>query len=343
MYKRVFRSQKHIYNRIRAFFLAICLCVLFGTVMSTSCEKPTKSYTYRLARGGYYRNLGVLLFAVDTYIDGEFKCALLAAYEEESGTAKYLYPMDPGPFDFAWSQKEDIFIVTHGSQMSVFEKSNSSDDFTGTSVQCPINFLYTFCAWNPNGDWLAVNCYNLESTDCHLGLYNIQGKQLVVTNIAIEFAQAPVWQDNNSLFIPQNDSVVEVRIDSVKPQVVRRISIDKDAPQFYGVFNEQPLIHQKDRKIKLGSKTLVELDRHRKDALITTDKWIFVAPSSKNIVVFDHNGLELPRAKPTGWIKFGSIGANPNRVYGIIGSTLVSVFIENRNVNIEEVADLASF
>jgi hypothetical protein len=161
----------------------------------------------------------------------------------------------------------------------------------------------------------------------------------MVTSIPTDHRRA-VWKDNTSLYVPQNDGVVEVRIDSGKPEQVKRIPIEKDAPFFYGIFNGQPLIQNYNRKIELGTRTLVELDRDSTTAVVTTRKYIFVAASAKTLVAFDTNGRELCRTNPGRVVGFGSVGGDPNTVYGLTGSTLLRVFIENKSLNIEEVCDL---
>jgi len=195
----------------------LCIFISALAVMCSSCSKKI-SHTYRLSRGGYSPNSGTLLVKVHVDLGEPLKEIVLFAYREEEGSAEYIFPTFPGPFDFAWAPKQDLFLVTHGGRLSLFQKSEPQRGYTGTAIRCPIDVMYTYCAWNADADWLAVNCYALDkASDSRrfLGLYSAVQEKLMVTSIPIDNRRA-VWKDNTSLYVPQNDSVVEVRIDSGK-------------------------------------------------------------------------------------------------------------------------------
>jgi hypothetical protein len=145
------------------------------------------------------------------------------------------------------------------------------------------------------------------------------------------------------MYIPNNDHVVEIRIDLDVPTPVRTIPAGMSFDLFYGLFDNQILI-QKDKKIMLGNKILVELSMSRRDTLITTDELIFVFASPTNLLVFDHKGHELARTDPKRSIRFGSIShEDPHVVYGVSGSKLLRICLDNGRLVIQEVGDLANF
>jgi hypothetical protein len=108
------------------------------------------------------------------------------------------------------------------------------------------------------------------------------------------------------------------------------------------MFDDEALVLRY-KEIKLGNKTLVELDRATKYRVITTKAAIFVSASSRNLVAFDHEGREINRTNPGRTIYFGSIGKDPNTVYGLADSVLLRVCVEKGSLNIHQVCDLGDF
>lgn len=313
-------------------------------VCGSSCKKAKISY--KLATGGYSPGTKTLLLLVHADLGEPLKASLLAAYDEEKGSLTHLlFPPDPGPFDFAWARGQAIFVVTHGDRMTLFrEDPGSQYGYSGTAIRCPVNALYMFCSWNPTGQWLAVNCFDLEKC-CHkLGLYDLKEEKCVISNIVMDAGCPPVWKDDSTLYVTSDNNAVEVTAGSGVPTLVRTIPIDEKewAAIFYGMFDDRALF-LRDKEIKLGNRTLVELDRALRNRVITTDTTIFVSASSTNLVAFDHEGREIDRTNPGRTIRFGSIGKDPNTVYGLADSALLRIRVENRSLNIDQVCDLADF
>lgn len=333
-------------NRIQRFHQAfyVFLFLTVGIFDSFCLEKvPFGPHIYRLSRGGYSANTNVLLFAVHFDKNELMKGVFLATYDEKKGLAKYLFPISPAPFDFAWAPGRDLFAVTHGDRISLFRKSTSKYDYKGTAIQCPLNVNYTYCTWNTKGNWLAVNCYDLEEAPGFhkLGLYRLVDSKFVISNIVIDH-RPPVWKNDTTLYVTNDNKVVEVRVDSGIPKLARTIPLEADTELFYSIFDGQALT-QKSKKIKLGNRTLVELDQHSRTGVIATDTSIFVSASSTSLVVFDIKGNKLSQINPEKAIRFGSVGENPNTVYGLVGSVLLCLRMENGSLNIQEVCDLANF
>jgi len=316
--------------------------MLFAFVVSGLSCKNEKT-PYRLSRCGYSPSTDTLLLAVSPDGTEPLKPSWLAVYDvEKKSLTHLLYPTHMGLFDFAWAPGQSVFVLTHSDRVTLFRKKASDGGFSGSAVRCPVNVLYMFCAWDPRGEWLAVNCQDLrEGFNHRLGLYNLKEEKFVISDITTDY-HAPLWTRDGTLYVPNRAGVQEVTLASGAPRVVRTIPIEAGVFEFYGLFDDQVLV-QEDNKIKLGYRTLVELDRPSKSAVIATDTMIFVSLSPKDLVVFDGEGREIDRIEPGKRIRFGSIGEDPNAVYGLAGMVLLRVAVENRSLDIHHVCDLADF
>ena len=313
-------------------------------VCGSSCRN--EKISYKLSRGGYSPSTNTLLLLVRVDLGEPLKGSFLATYDEEKGSLTHLlYPTISGTCDFAWAPGQAIFVVTHSDRMTLFQKDPTSErGYSGTAIRCPVNALYMFCSWNPKGEWLAVNCFDLEK-GCHrLGLYDLKEEKCVISDILMDAGCPPVWKDDATLYVTSDNNIVEVRVESGVPRLVRTIPIEEGewAAIFYGMFDDRALVLRY-KEIKLGNKTLVELDRATRNRVITTDTTIFVSACSTNLVAFDHEGREIDRTNPGRTIYFGSIGKDPNTVYGLADSVLLRIRVENGRLNIHQVCDLAGF
>ena len=318
----------------------LLLFVAFGA--SCGDSKTHEPLSYRLSREGYSPSTNTFLLAIHADFGELQKHTILATYNKEKRLLKHLFPISPGPFDFAWAPGQAAFVVTHSDRMTLFRKDISGLSYRGTAIRCPVDFSYTFCSWNPKGEWLAVNCFDLRKPSGHgLGMYKLKEEKFVISDIVIDHRPL-VWKNDATLYASNGDSVVEVKLVSGAPRLVRTIPIEKGALFFYDIFDDHALV-QKNKNIKLGTKTLVELDRDRRYGVITTKTTIFVSASSTNLVVFDHKGREIDRTNPKSTIRLGSIGKDPNTVYGLSDSSLLRICVEDGGLNIQEVCELANF
>ncbi|MHC4463933.1 MAG: hypothetical protein ACYS30_21235 [Planctomycetota bacterium] len=342
-----------MYRRIECYHHTLGILILLAIVIcDSSCgdSRTQGSYSYRLSRGAYSPDENSLLFnvydanslllAIRHFDSGEAN-TFLAVYDVEKRLAKFLFPIDPPVFDFAWVPGQGEFVVTHGDRMTLFQK-DADGDYRGTAIACPVDLSYTRCSWNPKGEWLAVNCNDLrKGTGRKLGLYELKEERFVMSDIVIDHRPLLWWEDDSTLYAPKSDKVLEVELESGAPRLIRTIPIKKGMIRFHGMFDDKPLI-SKMTKIALGNRTLVRLDDlARNRQVITTKKAIFVSASSTKLVVFDHKGREINRMNPGRKIQFGPVGKDPNTVYGLDGSMLLRVSLENGSLNIEEVVDLS--
>jgi len=281
-----------------------------------------------------------LLFVIKYRESKLKKSVFLAIYNEEKRSAKYMSTIGVAPFDFAWAPGKNLFVTTHRDRMILYQK-NAEGGYNGTAIRCPVDFMYTFFSWNPKGVLLAVNCFDHKTSGRRLGLYELKEEMFVMSDIVIDLRPL-IWKDDSTLYAMKDDKVLEVKLESGTLSLARTIPIEKEVSQFYGMYDDQALILVwKDKQIKLGNKTLVELDRSDTNRVVATPIAIFVSVSPTDLVVFDHKGREINRTNPGRTIKFGSIGKDPNTVYGLAGSMLLRVSVENGNLNIEEVVDLS--
>ncbi len=286
--------------------------------------------------GGYSPCAHTLLFAVTWR---SWSNHFLATYDTHEGSLKFLFPLMHIFFDFAWVPRQPAFVVTHGDGMIFFEKDGSPDGYGGTAIRCPTRLSYTFCSWSPKGRWLAAICTDAEAgTGTVLGLYASRTEKLMVTGIPVGYG-TPIWQDEATVYVTKDNRVMEVQLGSGVPKVVRTIAFRKEVAFFFGTFDGRPLAQIR-TKLRLGRKTLAERGTAYRYRVAATQTAIFVSLSPTKLVAFDHQGREIDRIDPRRLIWLGSVGDNPDTVYGLAGSALVRVCLEHGSLSIEEVCDL---
>lgn len=349
------------HNTFSLIFLLALLCPSLGD------KQVYGSSRYRLSRGGYSTTTNTLLivgkydFGGDTLksdfggdtLESDYarimsntmsnimsKSSILFAYSEKTNSLTIpTFPLPvTGPFDFAWIPGHAAFVVTQGDRMILYQKGTTGDNYAGTAIGCPIDFIYMYCSWSPDGKWLAVNCLDLSKIGGNrLGLFEHQQQKFVLTNLNID-PRALVWKDDGLLYATNENKVLTVELKAKEPRVVRSIPL-KEITLFYDMFGDRPLFRT-DEGIRLGDKTLIELDQPgAKSRVATTNMAILVSASPTNLVVFDHSGHEVDRINPGKIIRFGP-QKDRNTVYALADNTLLRVSVENKTVNIHTVCDL---
>ena len=339
-----------MWKKIKIFHHTFGLMLLVVVMGVSSCKdaKPDGSCSYRLSRGGYSPSTQTLLIAISTDTDKSLKAfglgakiSWLATYDEEKRTVtSQLYPTNSSPFDFAWVPGQAVFVVTQGDRMTLYQKDALGERYSGTAIRCPVNFMYMCCSWNPKGELLAVNCYDLERASSNrLGLYDLKEEKFVISDIVIDH-RTLVWENDTTLFVTNDyGNIVEISLEYGTPKLARTIPVEEGFMLFYGMFDDRPLL-QTYEGIRLGDKILIELDQPGfKFRVAATKMAIFVSASPTELVVFDRSGREVDRTNPGKLIRFGS-PRDQNTVYALTDSTLLRVSVENETLNIHTVCDL---
>ena len=317
---------------------------VFTIIISSSClmTHPQEHDRYLLAKGGFSPNTTRILFSLQRSNESSTNDVYLGIYDLLTRNGKYLFPITPNPFDYAWEPEKDAFVVTHGDRITFFESKDSNGTYVGESVRCPVNFNYMYCSWSPDGNWLAVNAYNLvDASGNKLCLFNPATATFQVTEIATGY-HAPFWQDRNTLYVSDMNVIKEVKITSGVPQVTKTFNLRTESTWFYGIVGERPLTLYKNI-LQLGETELLTLDYSRRGAVLWTGTYIFVAQTQNNLVVFDDKGREVCRTNPGQLIRFGSIGENLSTVYGVAGNMLFHLSVQDNSIRIEKICDLSRF
>lgn len=333
------------------------LLVVF-LALSTTCWGET-SYLYRLGSESYSPNANAFLFSVT--VDSNEPLQLrglkrliswLAIYEPEAKRVSRVgYPTGTAFFDWAWVPGQEAFVVA-GSDRMVLYRKDASGGFSGAAISCPVDTLYLFCSWDPKGRWLAVTCNDVRigKGGFKLGLYDLKEDRYVMTNTAMK-PRRPVWEDGSRFYINTDRGVLtpdggvkEMRLSPRMPvpMLWRTVPLEEGVSRFYGVIDGQPLT-RKDKEIRLGDKTLAELDLASDRRVAITETTIFVSASSTNVIAFDRNGREVGKANPGRVIHLGPSGKDPDIVYGLTGSLLQYVCRGKDTVDVRDICDLGEF
>jgi len=324
------------------------------------CENPRlRSYFRRVGSESFCPSANAFLFSVT--VDSNEALPLpglkrpiswLAVYEhDEKRVSRVGYPTHTPFFDWAWVPGQEAFVVA-GSDRMVLYRRDASGGFSGTAISCPVDTLYLFCSWDPKGHWLAVTCNDVRigKGGFKLGLYDLKEDRYVMTNTVMK-PRRPVWQDDSRFYIntdrgvlTPDGGVVETRISPRMPvpMLWRTVAHENGVSRFHGMIEGQPLT-RKDKAIRLGDRTLAELDLASDRRVAITETTIFVCASSTNMIAFDRNGREVGKANPGRVIHLGPSGKDPDIVYGLTGSLLQYVCREEATVDVKEICDLGEF
>jgi len=310
---------------------------------------PTPIF-FRLTKESYSPITDTLLLAV-TVATGDQVFGLpkttqfLMEYSEKDNLLRHLLPPSGANFfDWAWVPGQDAFVVV-GSDRMILYRRDTDGQFTGTAVSCPVDFFYIRCSWDPNGRWLAVMCNDLRigRGGFKLGLYDLQNESYALSTIAMK-PRRPFWKDHATLYLTNEDGDLdEVTVDSAAPLVARTIPMAKKVGWVYGMVDDQALTWAWDKQLRLGDRTLASLDKAMRLAALGTETCIFVASASTNLSVFDRKGREISRLDPGRMIRLGPVGKDPNTVYGLDGSTLLRISLNDGALRVKELCDLADF
>jgi hypothetical protein len=297
----------------------------------------------RLSRQGYSPITKTLLIHSANTGDRERR-SFLVTYDEVSGSVKRVaIPGNRALFDFAWVPGRAAFIGTDLEQVILFQKDTSGDGYTPTPIQRPgAGILPSHCSWSPKGQWLAVNCLSLANvTHGELWLYQFGDTALRKTGVALDY-RAVIWENDGLLYGTKDNAVLTVKLTAEKPSIVRTVPVLGELTVFYGMFGEHALLLSDGQILQFGGRILAALDRRwAKVRVMGTDKTIFVSVPSKDLIAFDRTRNEIARSNPGRPIQFGSV-KDPNTVYGLADSSLVSLSVAKGALKIQTVADLGS-
>jgi len=305
---------------------------------------------FRLPPGGYSPVANALLMTVCVPTGGsEYgfpkMTRFLARYEEkEKLLGTHLLPTATSLFDVAWIPGKSAFIVTHGDRMTLYRR-DAGGTFAGTAVPCPVDFLYVYCSWNPEGRWLALMCSDIRigKGGFKLGLYDRKRNRYVGGTIVMEPVR-PVWKDNATVYVLTDRGLAEVRVETPlhAPAIMRIIPLQTGVSQFYGMFEALPLTRQ-GKEIRLGNSTLAELDHASDVRVAMTDTTIFISASPSRLLAFNRQGHNVAALDPGSTIQLGPAAGAPPRAYGLVDSRLLCVTLDGTTLRTEELCDLSNF
>lgn len=340
------KEKSEMYKKIEIVRYIFLFSAIFNLMLTlTSCSSQNynnKTIDYKLSIRGFYPEENKLLFIAHVpknmiFYNREY---LLGVCDINKCHIKYI--LSPPPLDFSWQPGRDTFVVTNGDRISLFEssKNDPNETYVGINIQCPINFNYTFCAWSPDGKWLAVNSYDLMSEKGYkLNMFNQDTGKFIITDIGIG-SLPPIWKDNNNLYVSSENNILELNMISETPQIVKTFNLRTKPTWFYGIVDGKPLFLQQN-KLYLGETELINLDYSSKGSVIWTGTYIFVAQNRNNFLVFNNKGKEECHINPGQIIRFGSIGEDSSIVYCTVGSKLLRISMKGKSIHLDEICDLS--
>jgi len=172
-------------------------------------------------------------------------------------------------------------------------------------------------------------------------LYKVKDETFMITELSID-PRPLIWEDDTTLHAVKNGNILEVGMRAGNPRLIRSTPLDEGVSEFFGMFGNRPLV-RKGRDVFLGEKVLIELDSGEGRRVIATKSLIFVSASATDFTVFNHHGHEVGKASPGKVVYLGSIGEDSRTVYGLAGSMLLRVHLDNTTLKVEDVSDLDGF
>lgn len=205
-----------------------------------------------------------------------------------------------------------------------------------------IHVNYLALKWNPKGTILSMICMDMRP-DMHiprkLGIYRLDERKTYISDIPVH-SLSLAWKDDATLYISEENKVNEVHIGPENIEVVHTIPLS-DGRRFLGIIDNTLITIDRENTIQLGDNKLIKnISSHY---FIATESNIFVSTQKQEVVAFDRQGREISREKTKNRIKFGSIGRDPDEVYGMAGNVLVKIRTKNKNIEIEEIYDFIEY
>jgi hypothetical protein len=169
-------------------------------------------------------------------------------------------------------------------------------------------------------------------------VYDLEEGSFALSDILMK-SRYPLWRGDAIVQLLYGDEVVDVAVGTGEPKVAATFPIERGADWFYGMFDDKALVLQ-GREVKLGGRTLAECADSRISSVATSGVAIFVAASTENVVGFDYQGREVARTNPGRLIQLGPVGEDRNTVYGLAGTVLVRLALEDGQLSVRDVCDL---
>ncbi len=330
--------------------LLTCVC---GQMLLVGCEAPGSSddkeglqLTFRLAKQSFDEQTNS--FLVVMVVQDQPDQAIPMIVSKTSGIddmPDVVLPIDLYVLSFARSPTKGMIAMTHGSIIGLYRPEDVAEAeksaYGGRPISAPARYSYNHCVWSKSGTWLAMDCYDLRADRVtSLGLYNSDSNKFFVTDISYLAPGDSWWQDDKTLWVPNNDHAKVVSLQTGSPIVVRQVPFSVEG-RFIGVLQGEPVIIEDNRRLVLGTRLLREFESPVGSNAIVTKSYVFAASSEGEVVVYDSSGNLVGTEKVAGEIGFWCWSGAPDAVYAIYKSTsLVKVTIdEEGNLLIKEVRD----
>ena len=311
---------------------------LFMVIVLFSCScQGSDEYIYRLSRAGYAPDSNLMLVGMRGSLSAP-ETEMLFTLNLDTGIGQLINSPPVFSFDFAWIPGEERFVSTHANMIMLFHKDSSKNGYTGTALKCPGNVIYLYCSWNPEGKWLAVKCFDYNTSNHVVGIYDSTENEFRLTRIAVQ--QHLVWKDNTTLYTLSNNNVVEAKLEKGNLELVGTIAKYDRAGAFHGIIHGQAVV-EKYEDVMLGENSLFSVKRPGGCEVAVTQDTIFITVKSV-LVAFDHSGREIDRIDPERIVHFGPVDSKNNQVFGVSGSTLLSIQISKNSITIEDKLDLST-
>lgn len=309
---------------------------LFMVIVLFSCSCQGSDETlYRLSKTGYAPDSNSMLVGIRE-ASSDLETELLLAFNLDTGSGQLINRPQGFMNDFGWIPGEERFVSTHPNMIVLFHKESAGNRYVGTALKCPGNVIYLYCSWNPEGKWLAVKCFDYNTSNHVVGIYDSTENEFRLTRIAVQ--QHLVWKDNTTLYALSNNNVVEAKLEKGNLELVGTIAKYDRAGAFHGIIHGQAVV-EKYEDVMLGENSLFSVKRPGGCEVAVTQDTIFITVKSV-LVAFDHSGREIDRIDPKRIVHFGPVDSKNNQVFGVSGSTLLSIQVSKNGINIEDILEL---
>ena len=309
--------------------------LLFLSVAGCLAARESEGGFYRISPGSYSPLNNEILATVELPQGGDY----LFVYNLTEKKVRNQF-LSQKAFDFAWAPGRAEFLVTDSSSLVLFCQSEGKDEavLSGVAVAAPVNWFYTFCSWSERGSWAAVHCSGMdEPFDERLGLYNAKDRTFQITKIEYGLFAPCLWKDDQTLFVPNENELLEVSLDKGTPQIAKRLPVEHPGRDHVLAFVNGEFLMEENGCFRLGENELVSLDEKTVTCCIATQQYLFVSTSESEVLVTDLRKRTVLRAKSARPIAYWARGKEADTVFGVAGDQLLRISCKDDKVLIETI------
>jgi len=330
-------EQRQGYSQMKGNDMKKYIIIIFMLIGIIACQRKdiNNDIEYHLRANSY--SADKLLYLESIFRKADDIDVFIGCIDLKKMEKLVFMPLTPGPYDFSWDKNGMSFLVTHGDRMTLYKKRGERDSclFIPIAIACPTNAMYLYCEGNINSNKVAITWYStIERENCYLGIYDFNNNTFSDTDILVDLKRV-CWKNNEEIVYIKDGKVNTVNILTNKTA-----ASDHNADILCGLINNK-LVAIKERRIMLDDLELCSFRDNLNNGVVVSRDFIFAAFKDGEVFVFDKNGKKVGYAQNLKSIKLGSLGEEPNVVYGLQEGSIIKMVYSNNQIKVHNIITIS--